>query len=128
MSSELVFAAVIVLQGFATLSSIDGLYLHLWRLRLHQRPDSYREHLWHTARAILFAPTVVLLFVYPHQAGTVLLKVNLLALAAWAGYWIDRSAFPYARPGDLLGPERSAAAMRRAVIIAGAMLSMALAL
>jgi len=72
--------------------------------------------------------TVVLLFVYPHQAGTVLLKVNLLALAAWAGYWIDRSAFPYARPGDLLGPERSAAAMRRAVIIAGAMLSMALAL
>ena len=25
-------------------------------------------------------------------------KLNLIALAAVAGYWIDRSVFPYARP------------------------------
>lgn len=77
---------------------------------------------------IAAATGVGLLVLYPQQVGTVLAKANLLALASWAGYWIDRSAFPYARPGDLIGPERSAAAMRRAVIIAGSMLSMALAL
>lgn len=87
--------------------------------------DSGRMGAW----GYLALLTSIGLFVlYPHQLGTVLMKANLLALAAWAGYWIDRSAFPYARPGDLIGPERSAAATRRAVIIAGAMLSMALAL
>lgn len=85
MSSELVFAAVIVLQGFATLSAIDGLYLHLWRLRLHQRPDSYREHLWHTTRAILFAPTVVLLFALPSAGALLWLGVALALLDQLAG-------------------------------------------
>lgn len=72
--------------------------------------------------------SVALLILYPQQLGTVLMKGNLLALAAWAGYWIDRSAFPYARPGDLTGADQSAAAMRRAVVISGSMLSLALAL
>lgn len=72
--------------------------------------------------------SLVLLAFFPHQLSAVLAKANLLALAAWAGYWIDRSAFPYARPGDLEESARDSAAMRRAIVIAGTMLSMALAL
>lgn len=64
-------AAALSLQLFALLSSIDGIYIHLWRLRLHRRPDSYREHLLHTARAVLFVPVLWLLFVVP-SAGVLL--------------------------------------------------------
>ena len=34
----------------------------------------------------------------PQQLPTSVYKLNLIALAAVAGYWIDRSIFPYARP------------------------------
>ncbi len=64
-------AGALLLGVFAILSSIDGLYLHLWRLGLHRRPASYCEHLWHTARAVLFAPIVVILFAMP-SAGVLL--------------------------------------------------------
>jgi hypothetical protein len=80
VNSGLVVAAVIVLQVFVVLSTIDGLYIHLWRLRLHQRPESYREHLWHTARALLFAPVVALLFAMP-SAGMLLWLGVALAFA-----------------------------------------------
>jgi hypothetical protein len=73
-ASPLVTASTILLVVFVLLSLVDGLYIHLWRLRLFARPESYREHLWHTARAILFAPAVLLLFAAP-TAG----------LALWAG-------------------------------------------
>lgn len=65
VNADLVLAALIALQIFVVLSTIDGLYIHLWRLRLHQRPESYREHVWHTARALLFAPVVAILFATP---------------------------------------------------------------
>lgn len=51
-----------LLLAFAALSAVDGIYIHLVRLRLHARPGSWREHAWHTGRAILFAPIVVALF------------------------------------------------------------------
>lgn len=31
-----------------------------------------------------------------------LYKLHMAGLAGWAGYWIDRLTFPYARPHDLL--------------------------
>lgn len=80
VNPDLVLAAAIVLQAFVVLSTIDGLYIHLWRLRLHQRPESYREHVWHTARALLFAPVVAILFAMP-SAGTLLWLGVVLAVA-----------------------------------------------
>lgn len=74
---HLLVAAAWLLQLFATLSMIDGLYLHLWRLRLHARPASYGEHLWHTARALLFAPVVFLLFMIPSAGPLLWLGVGL---------------------------------------------------
>ena len=39
-----------------------------------------------------------MLLLSPQQLPTSVYKLNLIALAAVAGYWIDRSIFPYARP------------------------------
>ena len=38
----------------------------------------------------------------PQQLPVSLYKLSLVALAAVAGYWIDRSLFPYARPDYFL--------------------------
>ncbi len=73
----LVIAGVLVLQAFAVLSAIDGLYIHLWRLGLHRRADSYCEHLWHTARSVLFAPIVVILFAMPSAGALLWVGVGL---------------------------------------------------
>lgn len=73
-------AAALVLQLFAVLSTIDGLYVHLWRLRLHRRPDSYREHLLHTARAILFVPVAILVFAIPTAGALLWIGVTLAVL------------------------------------------------
>ena len=50
--------------------------------------------------ALLLA--VLVWLVAPQQLPVSLYKVSLVALAAVAGYWIDRSLFPYARPDFFL--------------------------
>lgn len=47
---------------------------------------------------IALALSVAVLLLSPGQLPVSLYKLNLIALAAVAGYWIDRSIFPYARP------------------------------
>jgi hypothetical protein len=79
-ANPLVTASTILLLLFAGLSLVDGLYIHLWRLRLHARPESYREHLWHTGRAVLFAPAVMLVFAAPTAGLALWIGVVLFAL------------------------------------------------
>lgn len=69
-----------LLLAFASIAAIDGLYIHLWRLRLHARAESYAEHLWHTASAVLTVPTIVLLFVLPSSGALLWAGLGLLAL------------------------------------------------
>jgi hypothetical protein len=76
----MITAAVVALLVFAALSAVDGLYIHLWRLRLHARPASWAEHGWHTARAVLFVPIVATIFVAP-TAGAVLWGGVILVVA-----------------------------------------------
>ena len=47
---------------------------------------------------IALALSVLVFLLAPQQIPVSLYKVNLIALAAVAGYWIDRKVFPYARP------------------------------
>lgn len=49
--------------------------------------------------SLLFAFAVVA--IAPYQLPVTLYKLSLITVAAWLGYWLDRSLFPYARPGDL---------------------------
>lgn len=86
----------------------------------------------------------------PQQLPVSLYKLSLITSAAWLGYWIDRDLFPYARPDVYLQhpwsltapyvaptPESAtlrdgyatafvAAMLRRAMIIAAAMIGVAL--
>ena len=82
--------------------------------------------------ALLLAAAVA--WLAPQQLPVSLYKLSLVSMAAVAGYWIDRSMFPYARPDRiylvLRGADASAqcialsaAMLRRAVIVAAAMLA-----
>jgi hypothetical protein len=98
--------------------------------------------------------TVLVLLLAPQQLPVSLYKINLIALAGIVGYWLDRSLFPYARPdkfleevdeilvdpdieGALMFPRdmdghmqndllAAAAMLRRALIVAAAMIAVAL--
>lgn len=54
---------------------------------------------WLLAAVILSALVWLLA---PQQLPVSLYKLSLIALAAVAGYWVDRSLFPYARPDSFL--------------------------
>ena len=60
-----------------------------------QRLASVRMADWVIAAALL---TIVVWLMAPQQVPVTVYKLSLVALAAVAGYWIDRSLFPYARP------------------------------
>lgn len=47
---------------------------------------------------IALALSVLVFAIAPQQLPVSIYKLNLISLAALAGYWIDRAVFPYARP------------------------------
>lgn len=59
---DLQLASAILLGTFALLAAIDGLYLHLWRYRLHAVPVAREEHVLHTVHGLLFVPMLLLVF------------------------------------------------------------------
>lgn len=71
---------------------------------------------------------IVVAILSPQKIGLVVYKINLITIAAALGYWLDRNAFPYARP-DQVAPEIVPSAMiRRSMIMAACVLAMALGL
>ncbi len=66
---------------FAGLGAFDGLWLHLWRYRLHQRARS--EHRLHTVRAVLM-PAQILFFVMNSSTGFWLWLGTLVVLVDMA--------------------------------------------
>lgn len=91
-----------------------------------QRIKSIRLVDWWIIAAVLAA---IIAVIAPHQLGVTAYKLSLVALAAIVGYHVDRSAFPGARP-HLFAPEEAtqlaAAWIRRAIIIAAAMIAVSL--
>lgn len=77
-SVGLTIAATVALLAFVAVSAVDGIYIHLVRLKLHARPESWREHLLHTARAVLFLPMLLALFGV--VSGGMLLRIGLGAV------------------------------------------------
>ncbi|SJN14249.1 Putative inner membrane protein [Halomonas citrativorans] len=71
-------------------------------------------------------------FLYPHQLGVLLWSLTKLCWGAYLGYWIDRSMFPYARPGDWCSTHTPGNGLlpllmlRRVIIIAAAILALGL--
>jgi len=62
MTEHLIVAGTVFLALFAAVGAYDGLYLHLWKYRLHARDETRREHAVHTAVAFLSVPVIGLLF------------------------------------------------------------------
>lgn len=90
--------------------------------------NNFRMIEWFFVSMALFA---LIGFVSPQQLPVAAYKILLVTTAAWMSYWIDRTAFPYARPDDLAltSPiERSAAMIRRAIIIGSAMIAVSVGL
>jgi len=79
-----------------------------------------------------------ILLLAPTQAGVLLWSLSKLALAAWLGYWVDRSLFRNCRPHQVLtvamGPDptlaqvvmAAAVMLRRALVILAAILGLGL--
>lgn len=98
---------------------------------------------WLLTAAIMF---LVIAVVSPQQLPVVVYKLSLISLAAVLGYWLDRSLFPKARPGQYLRHVQplmdtgrypvevgchlvfAAALIRRAIIVAAVCLSVAMGL
>lgn len=55
--------ATVLLLAFAILAVIDGFYLHIFKYKLFNQPESKIEHLTHTIRAVLFPLIVYFLFI-----------------------------------------------------------------
>lgn len=85
--------------------------------------DKLRAWPWLALALII---TVLVGVIAPHQLGVLAWSLSKLAFGAYLGYWIDRSIFHYARPGDLSEFERHVASLRRAVIIGAAILALGL--
>lgn len=98
--------------------------------RLSRLIDSLDEQLprmWKTwlATAALLG---IVFWANDSQIGVALKKAGLLTLGAALGYALDRALFPYARPHKIVAGEIMCAAMlRRAIIVAAAVLAIALA-
>lgn len=113
------------------------------------RAARHARMLWCAFIALLFLLAVGC--IAPQQLPVILYKASLILLAAFTGYWIDRWAFPYARPDSYLvsdwrrqrgfvpcdanapiarGYARifAAALVRRAIIMGAAMLAVGLGL
>lgn len=95
---------------------------------------------------ISLALTVFIAVTAPQQLPVSIYKLSLITSAAWVAYWIDRSLFPYARPDAFMDwpfsvggpycPQKGLskeqvlafclAQLRRAIIIAAAMIAVAL--
>lgn len=98
---------------------------------------------WLLAAAVMF---LVIAVVSPQQLPVVVYKLSLISLAAVLGYWLDRSLFPKARPGQfqrhvpqLMDIGRypvetghhlvfAAVLLRRAIIVAAVCLAVAMGL
>ncbi len=88
-------SAVALLYVFMGLAFVDGVVLHLWVFKLHQRAESRLEHGLHTARTFLMVPVIGLLFGAP-SAGALLWCGTLaaaldLSLGCWDAF-IERSS------------------------------------
>ena len=66
----------------------------------------------------------------PDPVHLIVRKLDAMSWGGWLGYWIDRGAYPYARPDIFLYGGRdtvfAAAQMRRAIIMAACIIGMAI--
>ncbi|MBK1613343.1 hypothetical protein CKO44_07650 [Rubrivivax gelatinosus] len=100
---------------------------------------------WLILSVLLFVAALGMQHMAPSSLVAVTLyKLHLMSTAGWAGYWLDRVLFPYARPHlyceaeteiepfddgavlQVMTAHAPAVMLRRAVIVAGCLICVAL--
>ncbi len=87
--------SVTLLALYSAIAFVDGVVIHLVLLRLHERDETRHEHTLHTARAVLFALGLPLLFIYETGGALLWLGAALIAVDFGFGFWdawVERDA------------------------------------
>jgi hypothetical protein len=80
---HLVILSFVFLSLFMVLGAVDLFYFHLWKYKLHTRPESRFEHKLHMAFAFLMVPIALLLY-YQNLGGIGLWAAVFFVAAALA--------------------------------------------
>jgi hypothetical protein len=78
---HMVIASFVFLNLFMVLGAVDLFYFHIWKYKLHTRPDSRYEHKLHMAFAFLMVPLAYLLY-YQNFGGWALWAGVFFVIAA----------------------------------------------
>ncbi|MFN6962238.1 MAG: hypothetical protein ACK4S4_00565 [Pyrinomonadaceae bacterium] len=85
---HIVIAGFVFLDLFMLLGAVDLFYFHIWKYRLHTRPESRYEHKLHMAFAFLMVPVALLLY-YRDLGGIALWAAVFFVAAALAVELLD---------------------------------------
>jgi hypothetical protein len=85
METAIIISSVLLVL-FVLLALYDGFYLHIFKYRLHKRPESKAEHIIHTIRAVFFPAILYFLFLRQDSnmsflLGMAIVFLDLLVLA-----------------------------------------------
>ncbi len=80
---HLVIIGFVFLNLFMVLGAVDLFYYHLWKYKLHTRPESLYEHRLHMVFAFLMVPIALLLY-YQDLGGLGLWAAAIFVVAALA--------------------------------------------
>ncbi|SHM33174.1 hypothetical protein [Flavobacterium saccharophilum] len=85
METAIIITSVLLIL-FSILALYDGFYLHIFKYKLHNHPESKTEHYIHTIRAIFFPAILYFLFLSQSCSlsfiiGLVVVALDLLVLA-----------------------------------------------
>jgi hypothetical protein len=73
---------------FTLVATLDGVYLHLFKYKLHTLPECKKEHFLHSLNSLLFPPTVFIFFVV-NSAGILLWLGVILTLVTLIIEFLD---------------------------------------
>jgi len=85
---HLVIVGFVFLNLFMVLGAVDLFYFHLWKYKLHTRPESRYEHKLHMAFAFLMVPVAMLLY-YQNLGGIALWAAVFFVVAALSTELLD---------------------------------------
>jgi hypothetical protein len=85
---HLVIIGFVFLNLFMVLGAVDLFYYHLWKYKLHTRPESRYEHKLHMAFAFLMVPVALLLY-YQNLGGIALWAAVFFVVAALGTELLD---------------------------------------
>jgi hypothetical protein len=96
-------------------------------MKIAQNPLKLIGHLrqWPWLAAALVGAGLVGIY-RPSMLGLLLWSLCKLCFGAGLGYWVDRSIARGLRPHELAGEAKDRALLRRAIVVASAILAMAL--